>query len=111
MKKKILVMPDGNWLSHTSRSFEIAKELRERGYEVIFAGDGQYMQLPREAGFQVISIKTISPERVLSCSRSGRANWYDYDLIKACIKAELQLFDRIKPDLVLTDFVPSAICH
>ena len=50
MKGKILVMPDGNWLSHTSRPFEIAKELRELGYDVVFASDGQYMRLPREGG-------------------------------------------------------------
>ncbi len=62
------------------------------------------MKLPREAGFEVLSIKTIDPERVLKCSRSGRANWYGYELIKACVETELQLFDREKPDMVLTDF-------
>ena len=104
MKNKILVMPDGNWLSHTSRPFEIAKVLREMGHEAIFAGDGDYMKLPREAGFQILPIKTIDPDRVLGCSRSGRANWYDYDLIKTCVEAELKLFYKVKPDLVLTDF-------
>lgn len=104
MNKKILVMPDGNWLSHTSRPFEVAKELRELGHEVVFASDGQYMKLPQESGFQVFSITTINPERVLRCSRSGRTNWYDYDLIKACIEAELQLFDKVQPDLILSDF-------
>ena len=103
MMKKILVMPDGNWLSHTSGPFEIAKVLQERGYEVVFASDGKYMKLPREEGFQVLPIKTINPERVLKVSRNGRVNWYDYDLIKACVEAELQLFDRVKPDLILTD--------
>ena len=46
--KRILVMPDGNWLAHTSRPFEIAKVLRDMGHEVIFAGEGPYMKLPRE---------------------------------------------------------------
>ncbi len=104
MTKKILVMPDGNWLSHTSRPFEIAKELREFGHEVVFASDGQYMKLPQEAGFQVLPIKTIDPDRVLKCSRNGRVNWFDYELIKACVKAELELFGQVKPDLILTDF-------
>ena len=104
MKKKILVMPDGNWLSHVSRPFEIAKILRGKGYEVLFASDGYYMKLPREKGFRVLPIKTINPNRVLECSRSGRANWYEYDLLKECVEEDLKLLRKIKPDLVLTDF-------
>lgn len=102
--KKILVMPDGNWLSHTSRPFEIAKVLRKLGHEVLFASDGEYMKLPRDAGFDVLPITTIAPDRVLACSRTGRVNWYDYDLIRDCVSAELRLFDRIEPDLVISDF-------
>lgn len=104
MRKKILVMPDGNWLSHTSRPFEIAKVLREMDHEIIFASDGEYMKLPRDEGFPVIPIKTIAPERVLACSRNGRVNWYDYSLIEKCVEEELSLFDKTKPDSVLTDF-------
>jgi MGT family glycosyltransferase len=104
MKKRILVMPDGNWLSHTSRPFEIAKLLRDLGHEVIFASDGDYMKLPHEAGFPVLPILTIAPDRVLACSRNGRVDWYDYRLIQECVSAELRLFDQIQPDLVLTDF-------
>ncbi len=72
--KRILVMPDGNWLSHVSRPFDIAKVLREMGHDVLFASDGYYMKLPREVGFEVLPIKTISPDRVLACSRRGRTN-------------------------------------
>jgi len=104
MSKKILCMPDGNWLSHTSRPLEITKVLRNMGYEIIFAGEGEYLKLPKEEGFPVVSVKTIDPDRVLRCSRSGRANWYNYELIKECVEEELMLFDREKPDLVMTDF-------
>ncbi|MFQ5650394.1 MAG: glycosyltransferase [bacterium] len=104
MSKRILVMPDGNWLSHTSRPFEITKVLREMGHEIVFASDGEYMKLPRDEGFSVLPIRTIAPERVLACSRNGRANWFDYELIKECVEQELTLFDQVKPDLVLTDF-------
>lgn len=104
MSKKILCMPDGNWLSHTSRPFEITKVLRKMGYDIVFAGDGEYMKLPGKEGFPVIPIKTINPERVLKCSRNGRANWYNYGLIKECVEEELKLFEKERPDLVLTDF-------
>lgn len=104
MGNKILAMPDGNWLSHTSRVFEVARQLREAGHEVVFAGEGQYMRLPGEAGFRVAPVKTLDPDRVLECSRSGRANWYDYPWTRACVEAELALFDEEQPDLVVGDF-------
>ena len=97
-------MPDGNWLAHTSRTFEIAKVLNEMDCEIIFAGEGEYMKLPKGVGFQVLPILTLDPVHALACSRSGRANWYDYDLIQRCVAAELSLFKQLKPDLVLTDF-------
>jgi UDP:flavonoid glycosyltransferase YjiC (YdhE family) len=102
--KKILVMPDGNWLSHVSRPFEIAKVLRKMGHNVMFASDGYYMKLPREAGFKVFPIKTISPDHVLFVSRSGRLNWYSYSFLKECVEEDLKLFSNLKPDLVLGDF-------
>jgi UDP:flavonoid glycosyltransferase YjiC (YdhE family) len=105
--KKILVMPDGNWLAHVSRPFEIAKVLRQFGHEVIFAGEGQYMKLPRKAGFPVIPIKTIGPDRVLKSTRRGRVNFYNYELLKDCVKEDLKLFEKITPDVVLGDFRPS----
>lgn len=104
MGNKILAMPDGNWLSHTSRVFEVARRLREAGHEVVFAGEGQYMRLPREADFRVVPVETLDPDRVLACSRSGRANWYDYPRVKSCVEAELAVFAEEAPDLVLGDF-------
>ena len=103
MMKKILVMPDGNFLAHTSRPLEIAKNLREKGYEVLFAGEGQYISLPKKAGFQIIEIKTIRPELVMKCARKSRCNFYNYSLIKDLVEAELQLFKQVKPDMVLAD--------
>lgn len=105
--KKILVMPDGNWLAHVSRPFEIAKALREMGHEVIFAADGEYMKLPRKAGFLIHPIKNIGRDRLLESVRGAKVNFYDYNLLKECVKQDLKLFDKIKPDLVLGDFRPS----
>ncbi|MCH7535790.1 MAG: glycosyltransferase [Bacteroidetes bacterium] len=104
MRKKILVMPDFNWLAHTTRPFEIAIVLRNMGYDVLFAGEGYYMKLPREKGFQIIPLKTMEPNHALTCVRSGRVNFFDYDMIKDYVDEELKLFDQIKPDLILTDF-------
>ncbi len=103
-KKKILVMPDGNWLAHTTRPFEIAKHLRRMGHKVVFAGEGYYMNLPRAERFEVLPAKTKDSSRVLNCARSGRVNWYDREIIEDLVGAETELINEQKPDLVLTDF-------
>ena len=106
-QRKILVMPDGNWLAHISRPLEIAKVLREMGHKVIFAGDGEYMKLPRKAGFPILPIKTIDPDRVLKCARRGRSNPYDYRLLKEFVEEDLRVFNEVRADLVLGDLRPS----
>jgi MGT family glycosyltransferase len=101
---QILAMTDGNWLSHVSRVLEIAKALREMGHLVLFAAEGAYTKLPRDAGFEVHPVKTLDPKRALQCSRSGRANWLTYELLREHVEEERQLFERQRPDLVLGDF-------
>ncbi len=107
MAGTILAMPNGNFLSHMSRPLAIAKKLREMGYNVVFAGDGDYMKLPRNDGFEVHTIKTIDLEYSLSVSRKGRLSWYDYSTIDEHVQAELALFAKVQPDLVLNDFRPT----
>jgi UDP:flavonoid glycosyltransferase YjiC (YdhE family) len=104
MSRRILVIPDGNWLAHTTRPLEIARTLRDAGDEVVFAGAGQYMRLPRELGFEIHPLYTIDPHGVLTRSRSGRVGFYNENEIAACVGAELELYDRVRPDLVLGDF-------
>lgn len=104
MSRRILVLPDGNWLAHTTRPLEIARALRQAGDEVVFAGTGQYMRLPRELDFEVLPLHTIDPQGVLDRSRSGRVGFYSDQDIATCVDAELAMYDRVRPDLVLGDF-------
>ena len=62
------------------------------------------MRLPRECGFDVRPALTHNPEHVMRCSRSGRANWWDYPALAAHVKADLKIFTQEQPDLVLGDF-------
>jgi UDP:flavonoid glycosyltransferase YjiC (YdhE family) len=101
---RILVFGDGGFLSHTTRPLEIAKRLRHQGHDVQFAVSGPYSRLVREADFDVHDIATVPPERILSRSRKGRCDWYTLDHVRMTVAADLELFDRLRPDLVLGDF-------
>ena len=101
---RILVFPYGHMLAHTSRPFELAKELRLRGHSVIFAGAGAFMRLPRDAGFKSIDLYSVPVDYVLRRARSGRVRFYNREHCMKCCKADLTAIDKTKPDLVLSDF-------
>jgi UDP:flavonoid glycosyltransferase YjiC (YdhE family) len=100
----VVAMPDGNFLSHTSRVLEVALPLREHGHQVVFAASGKYTQLAVDKGFEVVPVETNDPEHTLACSRSGRANWWDEARLRAGVAADRNIFRRLAPDLVLGDF-------
>jgi UDP:flavonoid glycosyltransferase YjiC (YdhE family) len=100
----VVAMPDGNFLSHTSRVLEVALRLRELGHRVIFAASGEYTRLAVEKGFEVVSVETNDREHTLACSRSGRTNWWDEARLRAGVAADRNIFRRLAPDLVLGDF-------
>ncbi len=102
--KKILVLPYGPALSHVSRAMEVAKGLRGRQYEAIFASDGDFMRLPREEGFRVLPLKVLDQFVLAGKTHHGRMDWYDDATVAEHVAAELKLLEEVKPDLVLSDF-------
>jgi UDP:flavonoid glycosyltransferase YjiC (YdhE family) len=106
---KLLALPNAHALAHVSRLLEIAKVLRTRGHEVIFAGHGRYLQVAGWDGFETRELPYMSVEQVVRAVRSGRL-WevYREDQLKQFIAAELALYEDVRPDLVLLDNRPSA---
>ena len=106
---KILAIPNAHALAHVSRLLEIAKILRERGHIVIFAGHGKYLKVAEWDGFTIHELPYIPVERLVEIVRSQRL-WqlYPEKDLEEFIAAELQLYEKIRPDLVLLDNRPTA---
>ncbi len=106
---KLLALPNAHALAHVSRLLEIAKVLRTRGHEIIFAGHGKYLQVAGWDGFETRELPYMSVEQVVRAVRSGRL-WevYREDQLEQFIEAELALYKAVSPDLVLLDNRPSA---
>lgn len=102
--RRILATPLGGVLAHVSRTLEVARALRAMGHEVLFAGTGKYMELPRSAGFTICPLIDLDVEATLKVSRSGRVNFYSYPEVCRYVEAERQLLAEIQPDAVLIDF-------
>jgi MGT family glycosyltransferase len=101
--RRILALPEGHFLAHVSRLLEIAKALRGMGREVIFAGEGDYLRLPREAGFEVRSLSTMNPEKALGQARKGRVRYHEVEDMRRMVEAELDLYEDLRPDMVMCD--------
>ncbi len=109
--KKILMMSDANFLAHVSRCLEIAKVLRrDHDYEVVFAGEGKFMDMPRRLGFETDTVYTVPGERTLELAR--RAGFVSYRwwnrVCNLSIESDLACIERQKPDAVLGDMHWSA---
>ena len=106
---KLLALPNAHALAHVSRLLEIAKVLRGRGHEIIFAGHGRYLQVAGWDGFETRELPYMSVEQVVQAVRSGRL-WevYREHQLLQFIEAELALYKAVSPDLVLLDNRPSA---
>lgn len=105
--RKILVMPDCNFLAHTSRAIELALALRERNFEVIFAGAGKFKSLPIESNFKFIPLDGFDSEQVMKSVRKGRVDCFKYQKIKDIVSTEMKLVEQVKPCLLISDFRPT----
>ena len=107
---KILAIMNAHALAHVSRPLEIAKVMRNRDNEIIFAGHGKYLEIAAKDGFETIELPYISAEQVVEAVRSQRLDQlYKEEQITEYIEAELTLYKHLQPDLVLIDNRPTAV--
>jgi len=106
IKPTILILPYTPTLSHISRPLEIAKKLRNQGCSVIFAGDNTPKSkrfFIQDEGFEVETLYEPDPDELFGNIRKGKLCFVTKAILERMIQEDRDLFDRIKPDLVLTD--------
>lgn len=106
---RILALANAHALAHVSRLLEIAKVLRARGHEVVFAGHGKYLPVAAADGFATHELPYIPVERVVQAVRSQRL-WelYREAELEGFVAAERALYAALAPDCVLIDNRPTA---
>jgi UDP:flavonoid glycosyltransferase YjiC (YdhE family) len=99
---RILVMPDAISLAHVARALQIARAARRRGHSVHVASAGAYQGLFTEAGFAVESLFSVRREQALAAIRKGKT-LYDDETLERYVKSDLEVLDRVRPDVVVGD--------
>ncbi|MCK4810099.1 MAG: glycosyltransferase [Candidatus Omnitrophica bacterium] len=107
--KTIAMIPNGHILSHLVRLLVIARELRSRGHKVIFAGSGKYMQIAEDEGFDVSLLLEAEHEKLMAAVRKNKINFISFNELEPLVKADIEFYNKVKPDLVLSDGRISAI--
>jgi MGT family glycosyltransferase len=103
---RILFTPASNILAHVGRCVVLARELKNRGYHVTLAGTPKFLQDPAvvpEAEFETYPIPDYEAEEGLEILRKVR-KVPSKKFLNEHIQAELQMLDRVRPDVVVNDF-------
>jgi UDP:flavonoid glycosyltransferase YjiC (YdhE family) len=81
----------------------VSKELKDRGYEIIFAGESQKIKFIQQEGFKVLPLYEPDPEMLYGNIRKGKLKFVTDTEVETMIEADLDLYKKIKPDVVITD--------
>jgi UDP:flavonoid glycosyltransferase YjiC (YdhE family) len=100
---KILCIPYTHTLSHISRPLLVAKELRNRGHEVFFAGESPKITFIQNEGFNVLTLYEPDPNELYGHIRRGKLKFTGEAEIGKMIEADLALFKQVNPEIILTD--------
>lgn len=105
MKIKLMALVQGEYVSHTIRFVEISKELRKTGnYEIIFSGNGPYMKLVENAGFNWIETKTLPKRKINDILETKLIpQMFTESEAEEYYKIEYKLLQEQKPNIILRD--------
>ena len=102
---RVSLFPYLHTLGHTLPAFVIAEQLRERGVEVIFRGEGRYSGLLEHAGFAVRPAFTFSEEH--NRQHELMLGQWTEDVVTKSVAAEIEALEQDAPDVVVGDFRPT----
>ncbi len=102
---KILCLPYTHTLSHISRLLVVAKMLRERGHEIVFAGGGPETKshFIEEEGFPTVPYFQVDPGVLFRRIRAGKIKFIEDDELEKMIRSDLDVYQQTAPDLILAD--------
>ena len=100
----ILFLPYTHTISHLSRPLEIAKRLHSIGGKTSFAGErSSKIKFIEEEGFQIHPLFEPDPDVLFDNIRSRKIKFVADKILKKMINEDLLLFEKLKPDVVVTD--------
>lgn len=104
---KILFIPFGIGIAHTGRLSMIARELAKDNHEIIFSSTSDTKEILKKEGFKSFFLPELD-RGSLEKAQKLNTNFYSIKNIQKLVKAELDLYDSEKPDLIVSDLRATA---
>lgn len=103
----ILFLPYAYQLGSTYPLIDLAKHFSNKGDNVIFAGEGGFMRLVKSSGFKTLKLIEV-PYAIYDANISkGQGGFHNYKSVKEFVRDELALYEKIKPDLIISQNRPT----
>ncbi len=102
-KPVILLIAEAVTLAHFGRIAALSKTLDQNVYDVIVASDPRYLGLEARLGAEFHPIRSIPSAEFASALARGKP-LYTAETLSAYTENDLELLDRVRPDLVVGDF-------
>lgn len=102
-KPRILFIAEAVTLAHVARPAVLATALDQSLYEVFFAVDPRYNNLFPELSDFRHDLWSISSEQFLHALAKGQ-RLYSTEVLERYVHDDLELIERLKPDLIVGDF-------
>jgi UDP:flavonoid glycosyltransferase YjiC (YdhE family) len=102
-KPVVLLVAEAVTLAHFARIVTLAKALGPDRYEVVVASDPRYLDLETPLGCAFHPIHSILSAEFARALAKGQP-LYNVETLTRYVEDDLELLDRVKPDLVIGDF-------
>jgi UDP:flavonoid glycosyltransferase YjiC (YdhE family) len=99
----VLFVAEAATLAHVARPLELAAKLSSQEFEIELACAQRYRQFFPPTLPTVHEIHSISSEEFLARLAVGRP-LYDFETLRDYVNEDLQLLERLRPDVVVGDF-------
>ncbi len=101
--RRILFFAEAVTLAHAARPIVLANSLDGIGYELVMACDDRYRRFMVGQTWQTLPLRSISSQRFLRSLAWGTPV-YDLPTLRRYVAEDIDLIERVKPDLIVGDF-------
>ena len=101
--RRILFFAEAVTLAHAARPIVLANCLEGLGYHIVLACDDRYKRFLLNQRWQSLPLRSISSQRFLRSLAWGTPV-YDLPTLRRYVAEDLDLIERVKPDLIVGDF-------
>lgn len=101
--RRILFFAEAVTLAHVARPIVLANHLQGLGHEPVVACNERYRRFTADQPWQTLPLNSIGSEQFLQSLGRGTPV-YDLPTLRRYVAEDIDLIERVKPDLIVGDF-------